>query len=95
MKIKVSFLICHSFFSNKLTNPFNFRYNLSKKNQLQVKELPTVNFIIKKELFKKLGGFDKKFWPGEDTILCDNINKLSKIIIFLIYLFIMQEEIAL
>lgn len=71
-----------SFFSNKLTNPFNFRYNLNGKNKLQVKELPTVNFIIKKELFIKLGGFDTKFWPGEDTILCDSINKFSKIYYF-------------
>ena len=45
-----------------------------------VDDYPTVNFIIKKESFQKIGGFNSKYWPGEDTILClDLINDNQKI----------------
>ncbi len=71
-----------SFYSNKMINPFNFRYNLNSKDGIAVKELPTVNFIIKRKLFFEIGGFDKKYWPGEDSILCDEINKKTKIYYF-------------
>lgn len=54
------------------------------RNQIQkprfVDDYPTVNFIIRKDIFKKIGGFNSKYWPGEDTILClDLINNNSKI----------------
>jgi len=35
-----------------------------------VDDYPTVNLIVKKKSFIKVGGFDPKYWPGEDTILC-------------------------
>jgi GT2 family glycosyltransferase len=39
--------------------------------------------IIKKDIFQKAGGFDYKYWPGEDTVLCLNITKrLSKNILY-------------
>lgn len=54
------------------------------RNQVQksrfVDDYPTVNFIIRKDIFKKIGGFNSKYWPGEDTILClDLINQHQKI----------------
>lgn len=71
-----------SFYSSKMVNPFNFRYSIINKEKKIVNELPTVNFIIDKVIFNKVGGFDKKYWPGEDTILCDRINNYSKIYYF-------------
>ena len=45
-----------------------------------VDDYPTVNFIVKKEIFNKIGGFNIKYWPGEDTIFClDLINDGQKI----------------
>jgi len=41
-----------------------------------------VNFIIRKDSFKAVGGFGSKFWPGEDTKLCLEINVLGKKIIY-------------
>lgn len=35
-----------------------------------VDDYPTVNLIIKKDKITKIGGFDSKFWPGEDTKFC-------------------------
>jgi len=48
-----------------------FRY-LTKKRR-EVLDFPSCNFLIKKELFNEVGGFDKPFWPGEDTFLCYKI----------------------
>lgn len=50
----------------------------------EIDDWPTVNFIIKKEDFEKIGGFDTKYWPGEDTKLClDIIKKLNKKILYI------------
>lgn len=49
----------------------------------EVMDFPSANFFIRKSDFLKVGGFDKRFWPGEDTKLClDIINKLNKKIIY-------------
>lgn len=46
-----------------------------------VDDYPSVNLIVKKETFRKIGGFDVKHWPGEDTKLClEIINNGGKII---------------
>lgn len=45
-----------------------------------VDDYPTVNLIVKKTIFNKIGGFNIKYWPGEDTIFClDLINSNEKI----------------
>lgn len=45
-----------------------------------VDDYPTVNLIVKKSTFNKIGGFNIKYWPGEDTIFClDLINLGEKI----------------
>ncbi|MFA5025935.1 MAG: glycosyltransferase [Candidatus Shapirobacteria bacterium] len=45
-----------------------------------VDDYPSVNLIVNKNIFNKIGGFNSKYWPGEDTILClDLINMQEKI----------------
>lgn len=45
-----------------------------------VNDYPTVNLIVKRSAFEKVGGFKIKYWPGEDTIFClDLINDHQKI----------------
>lgn len=49
----------------------------------EVDDWPTVNLIVKKEAFEKIGGFDSAYWPGEDTKLClDIVKKLRKKILY-------------
>ena len=52
-------------------------------NKVQyVSDYPSCNFIITKELYQKVGGFDSEYWPGEDTILCNNIMKANEKILY-------------
>lgn len=62
----------------------NCRYRyLPFKKVFFVDDFPSVNFLIRTDIFKKLNGFDNTFWPGEDTKLCLNITKkLNKKIIY-------------
>ena len=57
-----------------------FRYIPQKRKQ--VFDFPSCNFLIKKELFEKVGGFDKPFWPGEDTFLCLKVLNSGKKMIY-------------
>lgn len=46
-----------------------------------VDDWPTVNLLVRKNIFLAVGGFDTNYWPGEDTKLClDIINRGYKII---------------
>jgi len=38
-----------------------------------VDDWPSVNLIVRKDIFLDIGGFDSAFWPGEDTNLCRDI----------------------
>ena len=47
----------------------------------ETEDWPTVNLLVRKDVFKQVGGFDNTYWPGEDTKLClDIINAGYKII---------------
>ncbi len=55
----------------------------SYRKPCMVDDWPTVNFFVKKSVFEESGGFDSKYWPGEDTKLClDIIKKLQKKILY-------------
>lgn len=59
----------------------NYRNNIQP--QRIVDDYPTVNLIVKKSDFDKIGGFSTKDWPGEDTVLClDLTKKLKKQIVY-------------
>lgn len=49
----------------------------------EVDDYPTANLLVRRSDFVAVGGFDSKFWPGEDTKLClDLTKKLGKRIIY-------------
>ena len=50
-------------------------YRNSKKSPRFVDDYPSVNLIVKKDIFFQAGSFDKHYWPGEDTVLCLNLTK--------------------
>lgn len=53
-------------------------YRSQISNPRFVDDYPTVNFIVKKSAFDQIGGFNIKYWPGEDTIFCLDLIKSGK-----------------
>lgn len=46
-----------------------------------VDDWPSVNLLVRKDVFTAIGGFHSEYWPGEDTKLClDIIEKGGRII---------------
>lgn len=56
--------------------PYAFRFIPQKSRE--VDDYPSMNFLIKKSDFEKIGGFDTNFWPGEDTKLCLDLTTVYK-----------------
>lgn len=58
-----------------------YRNKISPRRE--VDDFPSVNLLVRKKDFQKVGGFDVNHWPGEDTKLClDLTKKLKKKIIY-------------
>ncbi len=71
---KVSGAVFLSYFSGG----FPERY-VSVGEKRFVCDWPTVNLTVRKSAFLQAGGFDCKFWPGEDTKFClDIIQKIKE-----------------
>jgi glycosyltransferase involved in cell wall biosynthesis len=56
-------------FLSHLSGGFPERYRSIGKKKF-VTDWPTVNLSIRKDTFRELGGFQCRYWPGEDTFLC-------------------------
>ena len=50
-----------------------FAYRFVKQPARYVDDYPSMNFLIKKDVFSSVGGFNNDFWPGEDSKLCEDI----------------------
>lgn len=60
-----------------------YRYRYLPAARQEVDDYPSCNLLVRKSVMDSLGGFDTKFWPGEDTKLClDIAHKLKKKIIY-------------
>jgi cellulose synthase/poly-beta-1,6-N-acetylglucosamine synthase-like glycosyltransferase len=58
-------------------------YRSAVSARREVDDFPTVNLLVRKKDFFKVGGFNSHFWPGEDTKIClDLVYKLKKKIIY-------------
>ncbi len=58
-------------------------YRCNPEEKREVDDYPSFNLIVRKKDFEAVGGFNSKFWPGEDTKLChDLVYKLKKKIIY-------------
>lgn len=60
----------------------NMTYRYVPGKVRYVDDFPSVNFLIRKDLFLKMGGFDTQYWPGEDTKLCHDLVNLGYKIIY-------------
>ncbi len=48
--------------------PFAFRYRPMASRDCD--DFPTCNLIVRRSVFQEIGGFDTRYWPGEDTVAC-------------------------
>lgn len=68
-----------AFFLSRYSGGAPERYLSIGKTKL-VDDWPSVNLMVKRDIFLDVGGFDSKFWPGEDTLFClklkDQVGKL-------------------
>ncbi len=61
----------------------NYTYRYVPRKMQEVDDLPSVNLLIRRDVFEEVGGFDTDYWPGEDTKIClDITKKLNKKIIY-------------
>lgn len=57
-------------------------YRYLPKEEREVDDLPSVNLIVRRDVFEKIGGYDSNYYPGEDTKLCLDIVESGKKIIY-------------
>lgn len=50
-----------------------YQYRFMQKEEQYIDDYPSMNFLIKKDVFEKLGGFNSEYWPGEDSKLCEDL----------------------
>jgi cellulose synthase/poly-beta-1,6-N-acetylglucosamine synthase-like glycosyltransferase len=55
-------------------SPSRYRKHGSRR---KVDDWPSVNLAIRKKTFLSIGGFNSDFWPGEDSILCNDLKKAN------------------
>lgn len=59
----------------------NCRYRYVSERYREVDDLPSCNLIVRRDILKEIGGYNTRYWPGEDTILClDIVKKGLKIV---------------
>lgn len=55
---------------------YTYRYVPGKL--MDAEDLPSVNLLVRRDVFARIGGYDSNFYPGEDTKLCLDIIKTAQ-----------------
>jgi cellulose synthase/poly-beta-1,6-N-acetylglucosamine synthase-like glycosyltransferase len=56
----------------------NLSSRYKTKNCFESDDIHSCNFIARKAVVEAAGGWNEKYWPGEDTLMCLAIKKLGK-----------------
>ena len=57
----------------------NYRYRyLGGRVRKDIEDYPSCNLFVRRDVLKQIGGYRTDFWPGEDTLLCEDIVKRAK-----------------
>ena len=57
-------------------------YRYLPREEREADDLPSVNLIVRRDVFEKVGGYDSNYYPGEDTKLCLDIVESGMKIIY-------------
>jgi len=64
--------VLSSFMVGNLSSRYKTRHNFESD------DIHSCNFIARRAVLKEAGGWNEKYWPGEDTLICLAIKKLGK-----------------
>jgi cellulose synthase/poly-beta-1,6-N-acetylglucosamine synthase-like glycosyltransferase len=56
----------------------NLSSRYKTKSYFESDDIHSCNFITRKTIIEEAGGWNEKYWPGEDTLMCLSIKKLGK-----------------
>ena len=56
----------------------NLSSRYKTKSSFKSDDIHSCNFIARKAIIDEAGGWNEKYWPGEDTLMCLAIKKLGK-----------------
>jgi cellulose synthase/poly-beta-1,6-N-acetylglucosamine synthase-like glycosyltransferase len=56
----------------------NLSSRYKAKRSFESDDIHSCNFIARKTVLKEVGGWNDKYWPGEDTLICLAMRKLGK-----------------
>jgi glycosyltransferase involved in cell wall biosynthesis len=56
----------------------NLSSRYKTKNCFESDDIHSCNFIARKSVIESAGGWNERYWPGEDTLMCLAIKKLGK-----------------
>jgi glycosyltransferase involved in cell wall biosynthesis len=60
-----------------------YLYRYISERVRKVDDLPSCNLLVRTSVLRELGGFNTRYWPGEDTILCsDIVHRLGRQLIY-------------
>lgn len=62
--------------SSFMVGSLSSRYRVERS--FESDDIHSCNFLARKTILKEVGGWDEKYWPGEDTLMCLAIKKLGK-----------------
>jgi len=62
--------------SSFMVGNLSSRYKI--KSCFESDDIHSCNFIARKAIIEEAGGWNEKYWPGEDTLMCLAIRKLGK-----------------
>ncbi|NLF22438.1 MAG: glycosyltransferase [Lentisphaerae bacterium] len=61
----------------------SYLYRYISERVRKVDDLPSCNLLVRTDVLRELGGFNTRYWPGEDTILCsDIVHRLGRQIVY-------------
>ena len=57
----------------------NYRYRyLGGRVRKDIDDYPSCNLFVRRDVLDAIGGYRTDFWPGEDTLLCEDIVRKAK-----------------
>ena len=57
----------------------NYRYRyLGGRVRKDIDDYPSCNLLVRKDVLEAIDGYRTDFWPGEDTLLCEDIVRRAK-----------------